>query len=212
MTTATVKEQGESFWDRIALKYAKKPIADLDAYETKLVLVRSELKATDRVLEIGCGTGTTALNLAPCVRHYTGTDLSHAMIAIAENKLTCDSPQNITFQQGKATDRVDGRPFDAVFAFSLLHLVDDVSSVLMRIRENLKPGGLFIAKTECLKDRSRFLRALVPLLTAVGIAPKVLSLSSEDMHEYLTDAGFEIEQTLFFGKQTTSPVMVARRV
>ncbi len=211
MTTATVKEQDGSFWDRIASKYAKKPIADLDAYEAKLALVRSELKASDRVFEIGCGTGTTALKLAPCVQHYTGTDLSHAMVVIAEDKLTCDSPQNITFRQGSATDLVEGRPFDAVFAFSLLHLVDDIPTVLTRIRENLNPGGLFIAKTECLKDRSRFLRALVPLLTAVGIAPKVLSLSSEDLHEYLTDAGFEVEQTRFFGRQTTSPVMVARR-
>lgn len=211
MTIATLQKRDASFWDRIATKYATKPVADVDAYEAKLALVRSKLKASDHVLEIGCGTGTTAMTLAPSVRRYTATDLSHAMVEIAKKKLTPNSPQNITFRCESATEEADGRPFDAVFAFSLLHLVDDVPTVLERVFKSLKPGGLFIAKTECLKDRSYILRVLVPLLTAAGVAPKVLSLSSEDLHQFLTDAGLVVEQTLHFGKNSSSPVMVARR-
>ena len=66
----------QAFWDRHAPKYAKKPIADVTAYEEKLRCVTSLLKPTDRVLEIGCGTGGTARKIAPVVAHVTATDLS----------------------------------------------------------------------------------------------------------------------------------------
>lgn len=55
----------QAYWDRHAVTYAQKPIADLPAYEEKLHRVRSVLRATDRVLEIGCGTGGTARKLKP---------------------------------------------------------------------------------------------------------------------------------------------------
>ena len=52
------------FWDGIAEKYAKRPISDMAAYEYTLGRTRSYLKPEDQVLELGCGTGSTALLLA----------------------------------------------------------------------------------------------------------------------------------------------------
>ncbi len=73
----------EAFWDRHAPKYANKPIADVSAYKEKLDCVTALLQPTDRVLEIGCGTGATANKIAPVVAHVTATDLSAEMIRIA---------------------------------------------------------------------------------------------------------------------------------
>ena len=56
------------FWDRIARKYAADPIADAAGYEATLRRVQALLSANQDVLEIGCGTGTTALRLAPLTR------------------------------------------------------------------------------------------------------------------------------------------------
>ena len=106
---------------------------------------------------------------------------------------------------------VGGHPFDAICAFSLLHLIEDVPNVLDRVREQLKPGGLFMSKTECLKNRSVMVRALVPVLTAMGIAPRVTFLSAGDLRRLLRAAGFEIEQTAYFGAKRTNPFIVARR-
>jgi ubiquinone/menaquinone biosynthesis C-methylase UbiE len=53
------------FWDRIARKYAADPIADMAGYEATLQRVQGLLSTEQDVLEIGCGTGTTALRLAP---------------------------------------------------------------------------------------------------------------------------------------------------
>ena len=69
------------FWDRIAPKYATDPIADLAGYEATLQRVQGLLSPQHDVLEIGCGTGSTALRLAPFTRSLLATDVSSQMIA-----------------------------------------------------------------------------------------------------------------------------------
>jgi len=201
----------QPFWDRIAPKYARKPVDDPGAYEEKLALVASLLRAKDRVLEIGCGTGTTALHFAPGVSHYTATDSSRAMVDIANGKLGPKAPANVTFLQADATEKVVGGPFDAICAFSLLHLVEDVSQVLAAVRAQLKPGGLFLSKTVCVKEAALPIRLLIPSLTALRIAPRVTPLSRAELVRHVADAGFEVERTMHFGRKSIGPVIVARK-
>ena len=75
-----------AFWDRIARKYAADPIADLAGYEATLRRVQDFLSPAYDVLELGCGTGTTALRLAPFTWQMLATDVSAEMIAIAQEK------------------------------------------------------------------------------------------------------------------------------
>lgn len=199
------------FWDRIAPKYARKPVDDPGAYEKKLALAASLLDPVDRVLEIGCGTGTTALRLAPNVAHYTATDGSHAMVGIADAKLGPGAPANVTFHHADAADQIAGAPFDAVCAFSLLHLVENVPGVLSAVCAQLKQGGLFLSKTVCTKEAAWPLRLAIPALTALRIAPRVTPLSESDLVRYLEDAGFTVERRLHLGKKRISPIIVARK-
>lgn len=211
MHTSSNHNHTEPFWDRIAPKYAKKPISDLASYEEKISRVRSLLHPQDRVLEIGCGTGGTALRLASGVSGVVATDISKRMIEIARSKISPEQSSNISFQQARASDLVENDPFDAICAFSLLHLVDDIQTVLRVAHQQLKPGGLFISKTVCLRDGSYAVRLFVRALTAVGIAPRVASFSRSDLVRQLKFAGFEIETVTHFGNQRTNPFIVARR-
>ena len=52
------------FWDRIAVHYSKQPVADELSYQKKLEVTREFLTPQSKVLEFGCGTGSTAI--APC--------------------------------------------------------------------------------------------------------------------------------------------------
>ena len=108
------------FWDRAARKYAKDPIKDMPGYERTLERISHLLNSSDTVLEIGCGTGTTALKLAPSVARVIATDVSHEMIAIAREKAATQACQNVEFSVATAerTPGPDGA-YDAVLAFNL---------------------------------------------------------------------------------------------
>lgn len=199
------------FWDKIAPKYAKKPISDPASYEEKLARVRGLLQPDDRVLEIGCGTGGTALRLAKYVSRVTATDISSGMIEIAQSKIREDDRITVSFRQADATRRIGNSPFDAICAFSLLHLVDDLPQVLGSVYQQLQPGGLFISKTVCLKDGAYPIRLFVRALTAMGFAPRVAALSRSELIRHLKCAGFEIESTSHIGNQRINPFIVARR-
>ncbi|MEM9494567.1 MAG: class I SAM-dependent methyltransferase [Pseudomonadota bacterium] len=187
--------KSERFWDQRAAKYSRSPIKDMASYEKTLQKTRERLSPDDRVLEIGCGTGSTALLLADSVAHITATDFSAKMIEIANAKLEeADAPQNVKFQ--KATvfdDAFQGKEFDAVLAFNFLHLAEDLEAVLAEVRRMVKSGGFFVSKSVCLGDKSfHFYHILVPLMKLIGQAPYVRFLKTEELETAIKDAGFDI--------------------
>ncbi len=192
MQTAITNAQADPFWDKIAQKYARKPVADPAAYEAKLARVRALLRAEDRMLEIGCGTGSTALNLASNVAEITATDISREMVAIADQKRVDANAANVTFRQAAADEHLGAGPFDVVTAFSLLHLVKDVPAVLRAVYAQTRPGGLFISKTVCLGDANAALRFFVRALHVLGFAPRVTMLTKSDLRSAMVEAGFDI--------------------
>ena len=85
------------FWDRIARKYSAGPIRDPDGFENTLARVSDFLKPDYHVLELGCGTGTAALRIAPTVARYMATDISPEMVAIANEKAESQSLPQLRF-------------------------------------------------------------------------------------------------------------------
>jgi SAM-dependent methyltransferase len=109
------------FWDRIARQYAADPIADMAGYEAHAAARAGLLSPDQSVLEIGCGTGTTALQLAGGTRRMLATDVSPAMIAIARDKLAALPVPQLRFGLAGADDAAAGAVHDTVLAFNLLH-------------------------------------------------------------------------------------------
>lgn len=185
------------FWNRISSKYAKDVIADQGGYERTLDRTRSRLKPDDLVLELGCGTGSTALRLAGDVKSYLATDLSAGMIAIAKEKQSVGPVPGLSFQIATAESSMlpVGR-FNAVLGFNYLHMVRDVPATLHRIHTLLAPGGLFISKTPCLGDMNPLLGlVLLPVMRAIGKAPYVSVLRQAEFCELVIAAGFDILAT-----------------
>ncbi len=183
------------FWDRHARGYAKRPVADEAAYRHKLEVTQRYLRPDMEVLEIGCGTGTTALIQAPFVKHLRATDISAKMIAIAEERKRDQGVSNVTFEQAAVEDIAAGPGgYDMVMAHSLLHLVDDRRALIARIYGWLKPGGLFVASTACLGGLVPVLRVVIPAGHALGLLPKVGFFTPDQLIADMTSAGFELEE------------------
>lgn len=200
------------FWDRRAKSYAKRPIADEAAYERTLERVRAYLTPNDRVLELGCGTGTTALKLAASAREILATDYSTEMIAIAASKAASAGVDNVQFRVGTLGDPVLApEAFDVVMAMNFLHLLDDTPGTLRSIRELVRPGGLFISKTPCVGDLGRLLRVAISLMQAVGFAPFVNFVSERELSAELLRAGFSIEETGMYPLKNRAFFVVARK-
>lgn len=202
------------FWDKAARRYAAKPVGDPDAYHATLDRVKAHLQAGQSVLEVGCGTGTTALILAPATGQLTATDVSGEMIAIAREKLIDEDPGNVAFEQAELTQTdLPAGPFDAVLAFNLLHLVEDLPAALQVLRGRLATGGLLITKTVCLGGwRALLLRPLITAMRLFGKAPHVTFLKPAEMDRMVSAAGFEIIETGFYPVRSASRFIVARKL
>jgi SAM-dependent methyltransferase len=205
------------FWDRVAARYAKAPMRAPEAYEATLARVRAHLGPTDRVLEFGCGTGTTAVALAPHVAAYEGRDISANMLAIGRDRAAAAGASNLSFAPGDLGAEIAGGPFDAVLAFNVLHLVPDLDGALGRIRAALVPGGRFISKTPCLaagdlSPKYRAILMLLPALQWLGKAPGFLHrLSVADLERRVRATGFEVIEAADLPAMPPSRLIVARR-
>lgn len=198
----------QQFWDRMAGRYAARALKDPAAYEEMLIEVGGWLQPGDRVLEIGCGTGSTAVRLGGAVGSLLATDLSAEMVRIAAAK---EAPANVRFMQATAVTAHDAAPFEAICAFHILHLVADLPATLAALRDQLVPGGLLISKTWCLRDFNPLMRLIFPVLRARGYMPPIRQIRARDLRAMICEAGFTIEGERTFGKQTHSRFIVARR-
>lgn len=205
------------FWDKIAPRYAKSPIRDMDAYRYTLERTRSYLKENDQVLELGCGTGSTAIELAANAGRITATDLSQEMLNVGKERARAAAVTNVELHNCDALGAPEG-PFDVVMAFNLLHLVPDLTAVLAAVAARVPPGGLFISKTPCLgqaRGSAKYwmFRLAIPLMRLVGKAPShVEFLDVRGLEAAVQRAGFEIIETGNYPAATPGRYLVARRL
>lgn len=203
------------FWNKMAPRYAKSPIKDMEAYEYTLGRTRSYLSAQDRVLEMGCGTGSTALLLGANLAKITGTDISSAMIGIAAEKADAEGVENASFEVATAQQSAQSAAgYDAVLGFNIFHLTEDFEDILAALHKTLAPGALFISKTPCLAEPSigikRFaFRLMIPVMRLFGMAPFVRTFSFAALEEAIETAGFDLVEVSSF--PAMSRYIVARR-
>ncbi|MFZ7091891.1 class I SAM-dependent methyltransferase [Primorskyibacter sp. 2E233] len=198
-----------SFWDRAAEKYAVRPVGDPDAYDATLERVRHWLRPDMAALELGCGTGSTALRLCDAVREMTATDISEEMIRIAKAKQADGG--SVNFVRAEAGQAL-APGMDVVLAFNLLHLVGDGPGLLRQVRRALPKGGLFISKTACLAGKP-WLRLPIAVMQMLGKAPSPIRyLSVRQLEAEIVAAGFEIVETGDYPKKLPNHFVVARAV
>ena len=200
------------FWDKRAEKYSKRAIGDQESYQKKLDVTRKYLSPDSEVLEWGCGTGSTALELAPDVKHILATDISSEMIRIAQGKATAEQIENVTFETGAIDNwaHSDSR-YDVVLAHNLLHLLDERKTAIEGAFQVLKPGGVFITSTACIGDMSWIFRIIAPIGGILKLIPLINVFTQDQLRQSLTDAGFIIDHE-WRPKKNAAAFIVAQKL
>jgi ubiquinone/menaquinone biosynthesis C-methylase UbiE len=111
------------------------------------LLQRAGLQAGMKVLEIGCGGGDLAFDIARIVApsgRVRGTDIDQTKLDLATREAAELSLTNIEFQLGNITESAPAGNFDFVHTrFVLTHLTDPAQA-LKHIRAALRPGGIIV--------------------------------------------------------------------
>ncbi|MGH2530837.1 MAG: class I SAM-dependent methyltransferase [Thermomicrobiales bacterium] len=108
------------------------------------LLHRAAPKPGERVLDVACGTGAVARQIAPLVGasgSVVGLDLSPGMLAVAGSR-PAPAGASITWQQGSADDLpFPNEAFDLVLCQQGLQFFPDRPAAVREMRRVLAPGG-----------------------------------------------------------------------
>lgn len=179
------------FWNLLSSSYAKQSIGNEDAYQRKIAQTQSVMRPDMKVLEIGCGTGSTAVIHAPHVAQYTGVDYAPKMIDIARGKIG-DAP-NLSFEVSTFADwGAANASYDMILGLSILHLMPDYRAALAKANRLLKPGGYLVTSTICLGDHTGIVKYILPVASSLRIAPVVVPFKLNELSRDIQNAGFEI--------------------
>lgn len=204
MTEPNVDQK--EFWDQRAGAWERR--ADfLDAFADVYGMAVIDALAPERgerIVDIGCGPGTTAVLLASRVGpegEVTGVDISPAMVAAATRRAEAAGATNARFIVADAQMESLGHDLDAAFSrFGVMFFQDPVAA-FANIGGSLRDGGrLAVAVWGPLADNPWM---FVPTAAAVASLNADLSLPGPDqpgpfllsdtgrVNEVLSQAGFE---------------------
>ena len=128
------------------LLYRDKNYADEAGYVQSL-LSRHGVSG-GRLLELGCGTGKHAEQLARLGYCVNGIDRSPAMVDLARRRIPAELRDELEFAVGDVRTARLNTHFDAII--SLFHVVSyqstnsDLTALFATASAHLKPGGLFV--------------------------------------------------------------------
>lgn len=126
-------------------------VAEVERYDSMLqgfddaLFDAVRLRPGERVIDVGCGTGTTTLEAARRVRpggSAVGIDVSPPMLRLARERARAAGANDIAFVEADAQVHVfDEGGFDAVISRNGLMFFDDPDAAFAHLARALRPGG-----------------------------------------------------------------------
>lgn len=205
-------DKSAKFWNRIATRYSRHPVANEAAYQKKLEVTRNHFRPEMEILEFGCGTGSTAISHAPYVKHILALDFSSRMIEICREKAAAANIDNITFQcSGFDEFSAPDASYDAILALNILHLLENWEEVIVRVYRMLKPGGVFVTSTPCIGDSIfRLIKYVAPIGRFFGVLPRIKVFTLKELEKCITETGFVIDHQ-WLPKKNAAVFIVAKK-
>jgi len=159
-----------------------------------------------KVLEIGCGLGTEAVNFARNGAYLTSIDLSSKSIKLTKNRFKVYGLQG-NFYVGNAQELdkyLSGQKFDLIWSFGVIHHTPQPKKVVEQMKTLLAPNGeirimiyskvshklFFLMRETGIWDYSKMEQLVAQYAEAQSGCPIVYTYTFEEVRELLE--GFEI--------------------
>lgn len=148
-------------------------IADLMRQSGEAVVGSLDVSPPLKVLDLGCGDGTTALPLAKLGAEVVGIDIARNLVDAGNERAAEASLSQLTFQEGDATDLqgVGDDSFDltlSVFGAMFAPRPFDVAKEMVRVT---KPGGRVVMGNWVPNDETSFVSQLLKVSSAFTPPP-----------------------------------------
>lgn len=209
--------KAEKFWDKLADSFDKTEDQFGKIHIATIENTKKYLKAGHTVLDYGCATGNKSIALSGHVATLLGIDISSKMIEMAKRKAAEHQIKNVDFSHATIFDEsLKEEAFNVVLAFNILHAIKENRQAVERISKLLKPGGLLISITPCLKEKMNLMNKLqlssYLVMIKLGLVPNVLTrFKIHDIENLVKSGNFQIVDTEKLFHKLTSYFIVARK-
>ncbi len=192
-------EQGlaQEFWKIRSGGYEQLEWARREGYSQALVRA-GDFQSTDRILDIGTGTGLVARAVVPYVAEVMGIDISPEMLQYAQALRV----SNELFEEGDVRClRFPHNSFDKLTARMIFHhLLEGIDEGIKECYRVLKPGGVLILSEGVPPHRS-----LADWYTQMfALKEERLTFFEDDLVNLTQSAGFSVEQVITHTSQQVS--------
>ncbi|MDQ6993789.1 MAG: bifunctional 2-polyprenyl-6-hydroxyphenol methylase/3-demethylubiquinol 3-O-methyltransferase UbiG [Mariprofundus sp.] len=160
---------------------------------------RAQALSGSTILDVGCGGGLLAENMAARGAHVTGIDRSPKALAIAklhaeQSSIAVDYVEN----DAETWAKTHAESYDIVTCLEVLEHVPDVPGTIAACAAMIKPGGLFFFATMN-RTPTAYLKAILGAEYILGWLPKgtheyAKFIKPSEMNSALRDAKLEIKE------------------
>jgi 2-polyprenyl-3-methyl-5-hydroxy-6-metoxy-1,4-benzoquinol methylase len=158
------------------------PALVLRLYQPAVAFALRATEGRRRVLDVGCGYGTVALEIARAGHEVTALDTSEEACTVARRTLA--GVEATVVHASFGGDDLHEGSFDAIRFGRSLHHMDDVGAAAERAALLLAPGGVVVVDEFCAEriDRATatWLASITGSLTQAGVVPAGTGLTDPD--------------------------------
>lgn len=159
-------------------------------------------KPGEDILDVGCGTGKLAAEIAKFGAEVFGIDASPEMIATAKEHC-----KGIGFEVFDATKLPFKEIFDAIFSNATFHWIENQPALIKGLYNSLRPNGRLVAEFGGKGNVKSITDAIEIASKNLGLSEKIISNfwffpSISTYTTLLEQQGFEVEQAWLFDRPT----------
>ncbi len=157
-------------------------------WQRRVQMLTAHLKPSDKVLEIGCGTGYFTKEIAKTGVSVTAIDISPELLTIAKEEI---KDKKVTFVIENAYEMsFEDHSYDSIVGSSVLHHLDIEKAVSEMFRV-LKPGGtIFFTEPNMMNPQIALQKNIPTLKRKLGDSPDETAFFRWSLNSLLRKTGF----------------------